>query len=149
MDKKISDINEMIDHNQEDDDVRDTNNHCSSNRSTPTSEKEKSHDDDDVVENENGAGESRDNGDRCGVKSTNVNNNSVSTRTMAEELALKDKEVRRRRCDRKISHKLFTCFVMSDVEPDDIQTVAIGMQLELWSLGAYLKLPVVEIYFSG
>lgn len=107
MDKKINDINEMIDHNQEDDDVRDTNNHCSSNRSTPTSEKEKNHDDDDVVENEDGAGESRDNGDRCSVKSSNVNSNSVSTRTMAEELALKDKEVSNRRA----SHKLFTCFV--------------------------------------
>lgn len=96
MDKKISDINEMIDHNQEDDDdVKDINNHCSSNRSTPTSDKEKCHDDE--VENEDGenAAESRDNGDRCSVKSSNVNNNSVSTRTMAEELALKDKEVRR------------------------------------------------------
>lgn len=97
MDKKINDVNEMIDHNQEDDDdVKDTNNHCSSNRSTPTSDKEKNHDDDDIADNEDGenaAAESRDNGDRCSVKSSNVNNNSVSTRTMAEELALKDKEV--------------------------------------------------------
>lgn len=107
MDKKINDINEMIDHNQEDEDVRDTNNHCSSNRSTPTSEKEKNHDDDDVAEND--AAESRDNGDRCSVKSSNANNSSVSTRTMAEELALKDKEVR----NRTTSHKLFTCFVAS------------------------------------
>lgn len=94
MDKKINDINEMIDHNQEDDDeVKDANNHCSSNRSTPTSEKEKNNheDDDDAVEME----EARDNGDRCSVKSGSVNKNSVSTRTMAEELALKDKEVRR------------------------------------------------------
>lgn len=96
MDKKINDINEMIDHNQEDDDdVKDRNNHCSSNRSTPTSEKEKNnqHDDDDDAENEDVA-ESRDNGDRCSVNSSSVNNNSVGTRTMAEELALKDKEVR-------------------------------------------------------
>lgn len=101
MDKKINDINEMIDHNQEDDDeVKDTNNHCLSNRSTPTSDKEKNNrhnddDDDDAAENED-ALESRDNGDRCSMNSSNVNNNTVSTRTMAEELALKDKEVRTR-----------------------------------------------------
>lgn len=102
MDKKINDINEMIDHNREDDDeVKHTNNHCLSNRSTPSSEKEKNNrhnddeNDDDAAENED-ALESRDNGDRCSMNSTNVNNNTVSTRTMAEELALKDKEVRTR-----------------------------------------------------
>lgn len=91
MDKKLNDINEMIDHNQEDeDDVKERmNNHCSSNRSTPTSDKEK--EDDDIADNDDAA-ESRDNGDRCSVNSS-VNKNSVSTRTMAEELALKDKEV--------------------------------------------------------
>lgn len=99
MDKKLKDINEMIDHNQEDDDeMKGTNNHCSSNRSTPTSDKDKCHeqdDDDDIADHEDGdnAAELRDNGDRCSVKSSNVNKNSVSTRTMAEELALKDKEV--------------------------------------------------------
>lgn len=98
MDKKINDLNEMIDHNQEDDDdVKDRNNHCTSNRSTPTSEKEKNnrHEDmeDDAAEHEDTT-ESRDNGDRCSMKTSNVNNNSVGTRTMAEELALKDKEVR-------------------------------------------------------
>lgn len=99
MDKKLDDINEMIDHNQEDDDdVKRKNNHCASNRSTPTSDKEKSSehdDDDDLAENDDGenAAEARDNADPCSVNSSNVNNNSVSTRTMAEELALKDKEV--------------------------------------------------------
>lgn len=94
MDKKINDVNEMIDHNREDDDeVKETNNHCSSNRSTPTSDKGKNDDEDngDVEMND----DARDNGDRCSVNSSNVNNNSVSTRTMAEELALKDKEVRK------------------------------------------------------
>jgi hypothetical protein len=85
MDKKIKDINEMIDQSREDDDdVKDTNNHCSSSRSTPTSDKDKHHEDDDDDVN----------GDRCSVKSSSVNNSTVSTRTMAEKLALKDKEVR-------------------------------------------------------
>lgn len=96
MDKKLSDVNEMIDRNQEDDDVRGTNNHCSSNRSTPVSEKERCHEqDDDDAENED-ASESRDNGDRCSVNSSSVNKTSAGTRTMAEELAIKDKEVRGR-----------------------------------------------------
>lgn len=93
MDKKISDVNEMI---EDDDDVKDINNHCSSNRSTPLSDKGKNNQHDDDDDDDEDAAESRDNGDRCSVKSSNVNNNSVSTRTMAEELALKDKEVRRR-----------------------------------------------------
>ena len=69
------------------------NNHCSSNRSTPISDKGKNDEDDngDVEMTD----DARDNGDRCSVNSSNVNNNSVSTRTMAEELALKDKEVRK------------------------------------------------------
>ncbi|CRL05431.1 CLUMA_CG018473, isoform A [Clunio marinus] len=95
MDKKLNDVNEMIDNNHEDDDdVKEETNHCTSNRSTPTSEKEKNVEDDDMVDNDDeNATESHDNGDRCSVKSGNVNNNnSVSTRTMAEELALKDKE---------------------------------------------------------
>jgi hypothetical protein len=86
MDKKMNDVEEMIDQSREDDDdVKDTNNHCSSSRSTPTSEKQRKHhhdDDDDDV-----------NGDRCSVKSSSVHNSTVSRRTMAEELALKDKEV--------------------------------------------------------
>jgi hypothetical protein len=112
MDKKINDINEMIDHSREDDDeVKEVNNHCSSNRSTPTSDKGKNDDNDngDVEMND----DARDNGDRCSVNSSNVNNNSVSTRTMAEELALKDKEVRSRfEKTFKHFHKLFTCFVI-------------------------------------
>lgn len=92
MDKKLSDVNEMIDHSRDADDVRGTNNHCSSNRSTPVSDKGRCHEQDDD-ENED-ASESRDNGDRCSVNSSSVNKNSVSSRTMAEELALKDKEVR-------------------------------------------------------
>lgn len=104
MEKKISDVNEMI---EDDDDVKDSNNHCSSNRSTPTSDKGKNnrHNDEDDDEEE----DATDNGDRCSMKSSNVNNNSVSTRTMAEELALKDKEVRRN------FHKLFTCFVIREM----------------------------------
>lgn len=99
MDKKLSDINEMIDQNQEDDDdVK--NNHCTSNRSTPTNDdrdKEKTNDNDDALESPHDADhESRDNGgDRCSSNSSNVNKptNTISTRTMSEELALKDKEV--------------------------------------------------------
>jgi hypothetical protein len=110
MDQKINDVNEMIENNIHDDDVRDGNN-CNSNRSTPTSvDKEKTqnnnrqhgddddddandeNDDDNASEHNSSSNKQRDNGDRCSVNSS-MNVNSNSTRTMAEELALKDKEV--------------------------------------------------------
>ncbi|KAG5673046.1 hypothetical protein PVAND_003123 [Polypedilum vanderplanki] len=92
MEKRLSDVNEMIEQNRndehdEDDDVKESaNNNCgSSNRSTPTIEKEKQNDDDeDAVDNENG-----DKSGRCSVNSNNVN----STRTISDELARKDKEI--------------------------------------------------------
>jgi hypothetical protein len=89
MDKKISDVNEMIDREEDDDDMAIKGNDCGSNRSTPTSDRaEKQHESDDVQENDD-ALEARDNGDRCSVNSSNM----INTRTVAEELALKDKEV--------------------------------------------------------
>ena len=97
MDKKISDVNEMIEHSGVEDDTKSnnnniSNNNCSSNRSTPN----KQH-------NDGASTPPHDNGNtiRCKYEnSSTVNNlnNTVSTRTMSEELALKDKEV---------SHSLF------------------------------------------
>lgn len=86
MDKKISDVNEMIEHSGVEDDTKSNNNNIS-NRSTPN----KQH-------NDGASTPPRDNGTtiRCKYEnSSTVNNlnNIVSTRTMSEELALKDKEV--------------------------------------------------------
>lgn len=100
MEKKISDVNEMIEHNRheqvdEDDEMKGSG--SASNRSTsPTmADKERHHNDnnnendDDAHDENEDASEKRDNGDRC---SSNVNS-SNSTRTMADELAHKEKEV--------------------------------------------------------
>jgi hypothetical protein len=101
MDKKISDVNEMIEQNRidehdDDDDVKETTNNCGSGRSTPTSvndkemtNKQNDDNEDDAIDNDD-ASEMRDNGGRCSVNSNNVNS---STRTMADELTFKDKEV--------------------------------------------------------
>jgi hypothetical protein len=100
MEKKISDVNEMIEHNRhdeqvdEDEDMMKGDTGCASNRSSPTmADKEKHHNDnnDDAHDDEHDdASEKRDNGDRC--SSSNVKS-SNSTRTMADELAVKEKEV--------------------------------------------------------
>lgn len=99
MEKKISDVNEMIEHNRheqvdEDDEMKGS---ASNRSSSPTmADKERHHNDnnnendDDAHDENEDASEKRDNGDRC--SSTNVNS-SNSTRTMADELAHKEKEV--------------------------------------------------------
>lgn len=102
MDKKINELNEMIDHRKDEEgEPKESNNHCTSNRSSPTSDREQQKqqqrdDEDDTAARDEDVSmteSSRDNGDRCSVKSSNANNNSLSTRTMAEELARRDKEV--------------------------------------------------------
>lgn len=89
MDRKINDVNEMIEHNrvyehaEEEERVKTS----SSNRSTPILDDKSK--DDESNENENVSEAADDTKDRCG--GGNVKN--LNSRAMTEELSLKEKEV--------------------------------------------------------